>query len=142
MSGLTDGIGPALRQVLVDDSAVAALVGARVFPLVREGGALPALAYSIVEAQPDAPDLGAVGAAQSVVAVVDLSCVASTQDGADALAGAVEAALDGYLGAPLGGPPRLHISVRGRVDTAMETSDTAAGELERHAKLRIAVRRF
>lgn len=142
MSALTEGVGAAVRRVLLDDPAVAALVGQRVYPSVRESEVLPAIVYEITESAADAPDLGFGGAAQSAVVGLALHCFSSTQDGADGLAGAVELAVDGYVGWPGGAPPRLHISVVGRVDSAYSSSDTAAGDLERQATLRVAVRRF
>jgi hypothetical protein len=87
----------AVRKALVDDPAVAALVGDRITPMVlKQGTTLPAIVCQGISRVPDQPTLE--GATARVPIRLQLSLWAATFDGARELAAAVEARLDGYSG--------------------------------------------
>ena len=87
----------AVRKALLDDPAVAALVGDRVTPMKQQqGGALPAIVFQGISRVPDQPTLA--GAVTRVPIRLQLSLWAESYDGARALAAAVEARLDGFSG--------------------------------------------
>jgi hypothetical protein len=86
----------AIRSLLVDDGSVAALVGNRVYPVQRkQGSALPAVVYQQITGVRDHTFAGASG---FVASRYQITCWAETYGGADALADAVRAVMDGYAG--------------------------------------------
>jgi hypothetical protein len=86
----------AIRSILIDDGDVGALVGDRVFPIVRrDGSALPAIVYQQISGVRDQMLSGPSG---FVEARFQINCWAETYEGADELAEAVRGALDGYNG--------------------------------------------
>jgi hypothetical protein len=86
----------AIRSILIDDGAVSALVGDRVFPVVRrEGSVLPAIVYQQISGVRDHVFAGPSG---FVEARFQINCWAETYEGADALADAVRIVMDAYHG--------------------------------------------
>jgi len=75
------------------DSAVAALIGARVYPMLRpQGTTLPAIEYEVTN---DNPLNVASGATTTSECTITVDCIASTYIGARALAAAVQTCLGG-----------------------------------------------
>lgn len=86
----------AIRSLLVDDGAVAALVADRVYPVRRkQGSALPAVVYQQITGVRDHTFAGPSG---FVASRFQITCWAETYSGADVLADAVRPVLDGYAG--------------------------------------------
>ena len=86
----------AIRSILIDDGDVGALVGDRIFPIVRrENSALPAIVYQQISGVRDQMFSGPSG---FVEARFQINCWAETYEGADELAEAVRGALNGYNG--------------------------------------------
>ena len=83
-------VGAAIYSMLKDDSAVAALVGTRIYPeLAEEGAATPYVVYSVVSNTPvDTKDSAPVDEAQ-----LEVFSVADTYAAANDLADKVRAAL-------------------------------------------------
>jgi hypothetical protein len=87
-------IDAAVRLMLTSTPAVAALVGARIYPgKMEQGSALPAIVYDRVITTPAPAPLE--GAAAPVRARLRLSCWADSFDEARGLWQAVKAALEG-----------------------------------------------
>ncbi len=85
-----------MRTALLDDGAVAAVVGTRVHPHARpEGGALPAIVYEL-GADAAVPTLA--GSSDLYEANMLLVCLAETRAAAASLAELVRAALDAISG--------------------------------------------
>ena len=86
-----------IYSVLTSDADVAALVGDRVYPVVRPGDtAVPAIAYQLID---NVRHHGCGGASGWAESRWQLNCWAATFDGAIALAEAAIKALDGWSGA-------------------------------------------
>lgn len=101
MTTLVDS-GPALRRILLDDAAVAALVGARIYrSVLPQKPVVPAVSYFEVSGQGDHHNAGPSGLAAPRV---QISCWGETADDAAALGLKVKAALDGYRGEVTFGP--------------------------------------
>lgn len=84
----------ALYSALSGDSAVAALVAARIYPdLAPQDIALPCVAFSRVDTEYVVTIHSAVPAGQ--FATLEIACMATTRTGADALADAVITAAAG-----------------------------------------------
>jgi hypothetical protein len=84
-----------LRQILIDDTDVAAVVSTRVYPHnVPQGDSLPAIVYTLDDSQPIAHLTGRGG----VVADFDLLCLADGYGTAKDLAEKTRAALAHYSG--------------------------------------------
>lgn len=99
-------IGTWLRALLIADPAVSALVGDRVHALqLPRGGALPALKYQRISGERVRGLSGPHGQAHPRM---QIDAYADSHAAAEAVADAVEAALDGYAG-PAGA---------GRIDAA------------------------
>lgn len=85
-----------LYELLTMDTAVAALVGTRIYPLlVPQDADLPAMAYQRISGPRDHTHSGASGLA---MARMQLTYLASSYAAVKALAEAVRAALDGLRG--------------------------------------------
>ena len=84
-------VGAAIYSLLVNDSAVAAIVGTRIYPeLAEEGASAPYIVYSVVSNTPsDTKDGTPIDEAQ-----LEIFSVGSTYAAASDLAGKVRAALD------------------------------------------------
>tara|TARA_R110002096_G_scaffold187982_3_gene367721 strand:+ start:1565 stop:1987 length:423 start_codon:yes stop_codon:yes gene_type:complete len=88
-------IEQALRQILIDNAAVAAVVSTRVFPHdVPQGESMPAIVYTLDDSRPIAHLTGRGG----VVADFDLLCLAEGYGTAKDLAEKTRAALAHYSG--------------------------------------------
>lgn len=95
----------AVRRQLLDNAAVAALVGDRIYPLViPQGESLPAITYSIVATDEDTQEGDADTLAR---ARVQLDCWATTHKQANDLARAVRLALPTTTGAIGSGTNRV-----------------------------------
>ena len=93
-------IEAAIRQELVDDTAVAALAVARVYPqMAAQGAALPYLVYSRISTDRPRHLLSAAGITS---ARVQVDCYASTYSGAKTLADKVRLCLDGLRATTIG----------------------------------------
>jgi len=94
-----------LRGILAGDSAIAALVGARIYPaLLPQPPTFPALTYQVVSGFRHTQMDGPPGVNR---ARLQIDCWAATYIGAEALADAVRLALDGFKGMVGGSPGRL-----------------------------------
>tara|TARA_R100001163_G_scaffold12315_5_gene11447 strand:- start:843 stop:1232 length:390 start_codon:yes stop_codon:yes gene_type:complete len=84
-------VGAAIYSLLVNDSAVAAIVGTRIYPeLAEEGASAPYIVYSVVSNTPsDTKDGTPIDEAQ-----LEIFSVGSTYAAANDLADKVRAALD------------------------------------------------
>jgi hypothetical protein len=84
-------VGAAIYSLLVNDSAVSAIVGTRIYPeLAEEGAAAPYVVYSVVSNTPsDTKDGTPIDEAQ-----LEIFSVGSTYAAANDLADKVRAALD------------------------------------------------
>ncbi len=86
----------AIRQILVDDSDVAALVSTRIYRGdIPQASTLPAIAYILEDAEPMSTLGGHAGLTRSDFTLV---CVAATYAGVKDLAEKVRLAVDGYKG--------------------------------------------
>ncbi len=86
--------GEAIRAVLVADAAVAALVGADVFPaLMPQGTQPPAIVYSVISSVPENSLTGTASTRLSQFRV-QVDCYAKTYLEAHAVAEAVDSVLD------------------------------------------------
>ncbi|MCK1541444.1 DUF3168 domain-containing protein [Bradyrhizobium sp. 179] len=89
-------IRPALREFLLGDSAIVALVVARVYPVVLpQGTKLASVVYTRISGEGDYHMQGASG---YVRPRVQIAAWAPTVDGAATLANAVKNRIDGYSG--------------------------------------------
>jgi len=89
-------IEPALRSELINNAAVAAMVGTRVYPMhLPQGYTLPAISYQMISAPRAWSTTGPVGQVQ---ARVQVDCWAETYDGAKSLSNGVRLALDNFRG--------------------------------------------
>lgn len=90
-------IESALRAALLEDSTVAGLVGARIYPLVLpQNPTLPAIVYQRISAPPDPLSLDGPGG--RLRTRVQLGLWASTWSGSRTLAAAVREVLHGWSG--------------------------------------------
>lgn len=107
---------------LSGNAGVAALVGTRIYPMIRaRGDVLPALVYSVISALPIAT-LNNSGYADDIFSV---SCDAVTYAGAQTLADAVALALDNFKyteATPLAVAPFIYAC---RLDSRAETIDNS-----------------
>ena len=96
----------ALRALLAADAAVAALVGARIYPVeIPQGADMPALVYTRISGPRDHAFSGPTGLAMARVQVdayADPAASASAYASAKGLIRAVRQAVDGYRGASAG----------------------------------------
>lgn len=84
-----------IRQILVDDSGVAALISTRVYPHdVPKGAALPAVVYTLEASEP----LPHLGGRSTKVDEFELLCLDDSYGDAKALAEAVRSAVAFYSG--------------------------------------------
>jgi len=75
-------------------SAIATLIGTRVYPMIRpQSAALPCIVYEISTDRPSNHATGTSGTSEMTIA---LDCVASTYAGAKALGDAVATAISGW----------------------------------------------
>ena len=89
-------IEEALRARLVADTAVAGMVGQRIYPLVAPAkAALPAIVYQRISGMRVATHDGPSELAHPRI---QFACIGTTYAGAKNLANAVRVALDGYSG--------------------------------------------
>jgi len=116
-----------LRAYLLDDAAIAAIVGSRVHPLVLpQGDTGPSIVYSRISAVGDHHMSAASGLVQTRL---QLDCWAASLDNAAALADLVKQRLDGFSGTMLWGEdsPAEAIVVQGIFfDGEREDFDNAA----------------
>jgi Protein of unknown function (DUF3168) len=107
---------------LSGNAGVAALVGTRIYPMIRaRGDVLPALVYSVISASPIAT-LNNSGYADDIFSV---SCDAVTYAGAQTLADAVALALDNFKyteATPSAVAPFIYAC---RLDSRAETIDNS-----------------
>lgn len=89
-------IEEAVRYLLINDAAVAALIGSRVYPIaLPQGSTLPAAVFHMIDATED--DFGVLSDPR-----IQISCFAATYDGAKALRQAVKNCLKRYRGTAKG----------------------------------------
>lgn len=93
-------IGKAIRTLLLDSAAIAAEVGARVYPLILpQHPVMPAMTYRY---QADRPDITFDGQGQLQEVQVELDCWGDDYDEAVDLADIVESTVKNYSGTPAG----------------------------------------
>jgi len=86
----------ALRAHLIGDTAIAALIGARIFPVSRaQGSALPALTYQVISGAPLYADDGETGLSEGRV---QIDCWGETYTSAKGLARAVTDRMSAFHG--------------------------------------------
>jgi len=90
------GIESAVRALIVADTATNDLVSGRVYPYLRQQGAIfPAIVYELDTTE---PEQGMGGYLSLTRATLTVNCIASTYSGAKILASNVRSALNGYTG--------------------------------------------
>ena len=101
---MSESVAADVRGILIGDSAIAALAGTRVYPvLLPQAPTLPAITYQFVSGFREPGLDGPPGLNR---ARVQLDCWASTYMESEALANAVRLALDGFQGGVGGSPAR------------------------------------
>ncbi len=99
-------IETALRALLIGNGGVAALVSARVYPVILpQAPTYPAITFQVIAGNSDYAMQGPTHLGDKLV---QIDCFARTYDGVLALRDAVMTALSGYRGA-VGSPPVAHI---------------------------------
>lgn len=125
-------VGQALYAHLCANPVVAALAGNRGYPrLVPQTTSLPAWAYQMISNPGEHTQEGKAGVRR---ALYQITCVGETYAQAQALAGAIDQALDGFRGL-LGGTLRASSFVENMLDRSELTADM----LENAAQVDVAI---
>jgi hypothetical protein len=102
---------PALRKHLLDDPAIAATVGARIYPMVLPQGIVAtSIVYTRVSGVGDHTMQGASGLNQPRY---QIDAWSGTLDGAFNLADAIKERLDGFAGTVTYGDPAQSVVIQG-----------------------------